>query len=118
MHKYSFFMFLAAALAACQGGGTKGHGLKGKWNNIISIGGKPSEFIAHFRPDGTYDGILDGKVLVSGGSYRESGDTVFFTDAVCNSAYAGTYLVYYYEDSVKFRMVEDSCTLRRNGTDG
>ena len=115
------FLFLICLISGCgnpsrQSTATKG--IRGKWNNILVADGKTSEFVAYFRSDGTYDGILDGKVLVSGGSYKESGDTLTFSDAICNAAYIGTYRVKYEGDSVHFSLISDTCTLRRNGTDG
>lgn len=116
------FLLLISSLFSCNSAThpavSTQKGIQGKWNNITDYNGKPSEFIAYFRPDGTYDGILDGKVLVSGGSYKESGDTLSFSDAVCNAAYTGKYTVKYEGDSVHFKLISDTCTLRRNGTDG
>ncbi|MBS1663794.1 MAG: hypothetical protein JST68_22305 [Bacteroidetes bacterium] len=94
------------------------HHLLGKWNNVLRRQGVTYEFVASFKPDGSYDGVLNGKVLVSGGTYEEHGDTVNFHDPVCNISYTGQYLLKYVNDSVYFRLLSDSCTLRREGTDG
>lgn len=114
---------MLALVAACLGcgEGKKGpdeKGIKGKWSNITQQGGQTYAFIANFRKDGSYDGIMNGKVLVSGGSYQEKGDTIIFKDPVCNAAYEGKYRVHYTGDSVHFQLIEDSCTIRRQGTDG
>ncbi len=66
---------------------------------------------------GTYDGILNGKVLVSGGSYEQKGDTILLRDPVCNIGYTGVYHLHFKEDSVLFTVITDSCTIRRQGTD-
>ena len=121
MRKLVLLSILTSVFSGC--GTQAGHtitikSIQGKWNNIALYKGKTSEFVAYFRPDGTYDGILDGKVLVSGGSYKESGDTLTFNDAICNIAYTATYRVIYEGDSVHFHVISDTCTLRRNGTDG
>ena len=122
MRKLLFFSFLTYAFSGCgtqaSQSTTPTKGLQGKWNNITVYNGRNSEFLAYFRSDGTYDGILDGKVLVSGGSYKEVGDTVSFSDAICNAAYTGTYKVKYEGDSVHFQLISDTSTVRREGTDG
>src|ERR1700750_623524 len=98
MRKFLFFLPVVGAFFSC--GQPSAHHLKGKWSNIEVHGSKTYEFVAIFREDGTYDGVLNGKVLVSGGHYKEFGDTVSFQDAICNAAYTGTYRVVYKADSV------------------
>lgn len=93
--------------------------IQGKWAYRHSHDDKNyHDFVAYFKKDGTYDGMEDGKVAVTGGRYEQRGDTIIFNDASCNPHPVGIYqLVFYTGDSLLFRTITDSCDARRNGTE-
>ncbi|WP_028297616.1 hypothetical protein [Olivibacter sitiensis] len=90
--------------------------LGSKWSEKGVFNGKPFEFVAFFRTDGSFEGIVDGKPFVSG-SYELLGDTVFFSDPICNVDYKGSYKLLFKRDSLTFSLIADTCTARREGTD-
>jgi hypothetical protein len=120
MKRILFSLSITAVFFSCTSSekGNDKHDIKGKWTSTSTSGGQTYEFIASFKDNGTYDGILNGKVVVSGGNFSVSGDTIAFRDAVCNSAYTGTYRLWFHDDSVRFSLIADTCTVRREGTDG
>ncbi len=115
----SLFLLLCL-ITACGNSTTQSNKLlQGKWVYSHSHEDKVfHNFIAWFKKDGTYDGIEDGKVTVSGGRYEQRGDTVILNDPSCNPHSTGIYqLVFYATDSLLFRTIADSCDARRNGTE-
>ncbi|SOD92207.1 hypothetical protein SAMN06269250_3858 [Spirosoma fluviale] len=67
----------------------------------------------NFRPDGTYDGFVNGKSYLTGRYYVHQ-DTMGVTDGKCNPAYFGIYrLKFSVPDSVRFITILDTCRDRR-----
>jgi|GEM_PF-898656 len=120
--KTSYFRLLVLFfLVACQAADGPADGRKsiqGKWAQRHTHDDKTyHDFIAFFKTDGTYDGIEDGKVVLAGGNYRQHGDTVTLNDASCNPYLVGQYrIIRYAGDSLRFELIYDSCTARREGT--
>ena len=92
------------------------HDIVGKWDAHNTYQGKSYVLEARFKPGGDYDGFGNGKHFVSG-KYRLAGDTIFFKDGLCNMAYEGAYTLTYFEDSIRFNVIEDTCMQRKNGSD-
>lgn len=92
------------------------HNILGEWDSHDTFDGKPFHFQARFKPDGSFDGLGNGKLFVSG-QYRTNGDTIFFKDALCNLDYEASYKLTYYKDSVRFNLITDTCQARIGGTD-
>ncbi|MBP7556552.1 MAG: hypothetical protein KA821_09815, partial [Chitinophagaceae bacterium] len=92
--------------------------IQGKWTQRHSHDDKTyHDFIAFFKADGTYDGIENGKVVVTGGNYRQQGDTLTLNDPSCNPYPVAHYkIIRYAGDSLRFELIADSCTARREGT--
>ena len=88
----------------------------GNWDAHETFEGKAFVLEARFKPGGDYDGFGNGKHFVSG-KYRLAGDTIFFKDGLCNMAYEGAYTLTYFEDSIRFNVIEDTCMQRKNGSD-
>ena len=89
--------------------------LVGHWQTVSPRG---AVLLAVFRPDGSFDGFIDGKAFVSG-KYSVRQDTLRMSDASCNVNYYGTYhLGFSVKDSVRFTVIQDTCTGRRRGSDG
>ncbi len=67
------FLLLLLLITACSSPATSTcKSLEGKWVYNHSHDDKSyHDFIAYFKKDGTYDGIEDGKVTVSGGHYEQ-----------------------------------------------
>lgn len=69
-----------------------------------------------FRPDSSYDLVVNGKVLISGKYYVRQ-DTLVESNGAC--WLAGTYKLHFFaEDSVRLTVIQDSCRGRREGYDG
>jgi hypothetical protein len=88
----------------------------GEWDSHETFDGKPWHFLARFKPDGTFDGLGNGKLIVSG-NYRTNGDTIFFKDALCNLAYEASYRLTYFKDSIRLNLITDTCQPRIAGSD-
>jgi hypothetical protein len=91
----------------------------GRWEFRSIDHGSPFSFLLIFRSNGKYDGFMNKKTTVSG-IYRMQHDTLYIADAICNSAYQGTYKVDYHgkADSLTFHVIRDTCRARREGSDG
>lgn len=111
-------LVLVLALLAC-GKNTREsqQSITGEWDMHSTFDGKPWLFTARFKPDGVIDGIGNGKLVISM-NYRVSGDTIFFTgDPSCVPNSVGVYKLAYFQDSVRFDMVDDTCSIRIANTD-
>jgi hypothetical protein len=92
--------------------------LQGRWENTRMYQGRPMSLIGDFRADGTYSGFINKKVFVTG-NYQVKHDTLFIYDITCNITYAGTYKIHFFgQDSLKFQVILDTCSGRREGTSG
>ncbi len=61
--------------------------------------------------------ITNGKPVISM-NYRVSGDTIYFTgDPSCVLGSVGAYKLTYFQDSVRFDVVDDTCSVRIANTD-
>jgi len=89
--------------------------LIGRWQTSFPDG--KTVMTAHFRADGTYSGAVNGKVFVTG-KYTLAHDTLGMEDGGCGTGYFGTYRLTYFADSLSFAVVQDSCTGRRQGSNG
>lgn len=120
--KTSYFSLLILSLViACQPADRSANGresILGKWAQRHSHDDKTyHDFITFFKADGTYDGIENGKVVLTGGNYRQQGDTLTFDDPSCNPYPTAHYkIIRYAGDSLRFELIADSCTARREGT--
>lgn len=120
--KTSYFKLLMLSLiVACQSADRPADGsesIQGKWVQRHTYDDKTNhDFIAFFKPDGTYDGIENGKVVLAGGNYRQHGDTLTLNDASCDPYPIARYrIIRYAGDSLRFELISDSCDDRREGT--
>jgi len=90
--------------------------LVGRWENKGSFEGKPYTFLAIFRENGQADGFLNGKAFITS-KYSLKGDTMGLVDATCGANYTGYYKCEFFgQDSLKFHVINDSCTVRVQGT--
>lgn len=89
--------------------------LVGRWQKKFPDG---TTATAVFRADSSLDFFLNGKAFGSGRYYVRN-DTFALTYASCNLTYYGTYkLNFFAPDSVRFAVVQDTCSERRKGMDG
>ena len=89
--------------------------LVGKWQQRF-----PGQILlVNFRADGTYDGFVNGKMFVNG-TYSLKQDVFSMNDGLCNLNYSGTYKMSFYSgtDSIRFKVMQDTCRTRRHGSDG
>ncbi|PUZ19692.1 hypothetical protein GA0116948_12315 [Chitinophaga costaii] len=94
------------------------HTLQGRWENVTSTKDGTYRFLAVFRADDTYDGFMNGKAFLTG-KYHFQNDTLTLSDHICQEGYTGTYFVQFVTpDSLVFRLINDTCSIRREGTDG
>lgn len=93
--------------------------LVGKWEYSGTSQGQPFKLLAIFRVNGTFDGFINKKEFVSG-AYHMKHDTMYISDPTCNDKYDGIYKVEFFGtlDSLKFHVIQDTCTGRREGTNG
>ncbi|MBC3785648.1 hypothetical protein [Spirosoma utsteinense] len=83
--------------------------LVGRWQQQIN----GVTLLFNFRPDGTYDGFVNGKSYLTGRYYVHQ-DTIGVTDGKCDPTYFGTYrLQFLVPDSVRFTAILDTCRDRR-----
>lgn len=110
-------ILLVTILLSC-GNKENNSSIQGKWAYNYSHDDKTyHDFIAFFKADGTYDGIEDGKVIVTGGRYKQSNDTMYLNDASCNPHPEGSYkIIMWAKDSMRFDPIIDSCVNRREAT--
>ncbi|MFD1257701.1 hypothetical protein ACFQ3S_12910 [Mucilaginibacter terrae] len=88
----------------------------GKWENVRNFQGAPMTLMADFKANGTLNGFINKKLFGSG-TYKVKHDTMYFYDPTCNINYGGTYKIQYFgKDSLKFHVIQDTCTGRREGT--
>lgn len=119
MKKLLYILSISTLLAVCNTVSDKKpeHSIIGDWKNQSTNGGELFTFLLKFKADGSYDGIGNEKLVVSG-HYRTTGDTIYFRDGICNPDYEGSYLLTYYEDSIRFDLIKDTCRIRIEGGDG
>lgn len=88
-----------------------------EWSHVYKEG--PVTILAVFKANGVYDGFANKKAFVSG-TYKVKNDTLYISDAICNSKYQGTYKLKFFgnRDSVKFDVLQDTCSGRKQGIDG
>jgi len=90
--------------------------LLGKWENVRTYQGVPWTLMADFKANGTFTGFINKKVF-GNGLYKLKHDTMYFYDPTCDIDYGGTYKIQYFgKDSLKFHVIQDTCTGRREGT--
>ena len=111
-------LVLTVALLACRKNTKENHqSITGEWDLHSTFNGKPWLFTARFKPDGVIDGIGNGKLVISM-NYSVSGDTIYFTgDPSCVPNSVGIYKLTYFQDSVSFDIVNDTCSIRIANTD-
>lgn len=120
--KTNYFSLLILSLfISCQPVGRPADGhesIQGKWAQRHSHDDKTyHDFVAFFKADGSYDGIENGKVVLAGGNYRQQGDTLILNDPSCDPYPVAQYrIIRYAGDSLRFELITDSCTARREGT--
>jgi hypothetical protein len=92
------------------------HSLVGHW---ISHDGAPgSKILVDFNSDGTFKVTVDGQTE-NEGNYKFYNDTFSMYDSNCGMQTEGRYKVTFYnEDSLSFKLIEDSCTNRIQEVDG
>jgi len=90
--------------------------LTGRWENTRLYRGTKMSLIGNFKADGSYSGFINQKVFVTG-KYQMKHDTLYIDDSTCGLGYTGTYKVQFFsQDSLKFHVIQDTCTGRREGT--
>lgn len=117
--KHLLTAFAALLLfTACQDSTQKEptHTILGEWDSHETFDGQPWHFLARFKSDGTFDGIGNGKLVVSG-QYRTAGDTIFIKDNGCDMNYEAAYRLTYFKDSIRLNMITDTCQPRIQGSD-
>lgn len=87
--------------------------LTGRWESQPSLKGNVTGVM--FKPDNSFEGYVNKKPFVSG-SYTLEKDTFSFTDNGCEGK-RGVYKIIFFSnsDSLRFEVVVDSCTERKNG---
>jgi hypothetical protein len=90
--------------------------LLGRWQLKFSNG---DVLLANFRPDGSFDGFVNGKAFANG-KYAVKQDVFIISDGQCNLNYFGSYTLRFSSgtDSVHFTVVQDTCRGRRRTIDG
>jgi hypothetical protein len=114
--KKALFSSLAALALFATAFTAPSNPLVGRWQHKLPGG---DTMLANFRPDGTYDVFVNNKTFVSG-KYWVKQDVFALSDGHCNMSYFGTYKLGFYSgtDSIRFTLVQDSCSSRRQGTNG
>lgn len=105
-------------LSSCQNNSEKEpvRNILGEWDSHEVFDGKSFVFLARFKADGTFDGLSNGKLVISG-QYRVNADTIFFKDAICNLDYEASYKLTWFKDSIRFNVINDTCQERIKGSD-
>lgn len=117
MKKIIFFGLLALVLSFAFKLIDEPSPLVGRWENIRIFQGSKISLIGNFKADGNYSGFVNKKVFVTG-KYHMKHDTLYIGDNTCGLNYLGTYKVEFFkQDSLKFHVIQDTCTGRREGTD-
>ena len=89
--------------------------LTGRWETQPSEKGNITGVV--FKADNTIEGYVNKKPFVSGTYSFNPGDSILsFVDNGCNGM-RGIYKVMFYSnsDSLRFNVISDSCTERKNG---
>jgi hypothetical protein len=87
--------------------------LVGRWESQPSAKGNVTGVV--FKADGTLEGYVNKKPFVSG-TYSFKDDVISFTDNGCKGALAVYKTIFFSnEDSLRFEVISDSCTDRRDG---
>lgn len=91
----------------------------GKWEWKRPSPKDPLSIVLTFKANGGYDIIANQKPFVAG-TYKMQHDTMYISAPICNNKYMGTYKVKFMgrRDSIQFKVVADTCRIRRQGTDG
>ena len=93
-----------------------GKSLVGHWR--AKYGNGPTGQIV-FRSNGTAEATFDKETWKVGGPFKVQGNTVSISDSTCGLGYWGKYsATWYSDDSVRFKVIKDSCTGRRMNCDG
>lgn len=118
MNAVIIILVLTVALVACRKNTQEtNRSITGEWDLHSTYNGKPWLFTARFKPDGVIDGIGNGKLVISM-NYKVSGDTIYFSgDPSCVPNSVGVYKLNYFQDSVSFDRVDDTCSVRIANTD-
>jgi len=117
MKYFPVILAITAVIVSCQSSPKQpSHQLPGEWDSHETFEGKPWHFQVRFKSDGSFDGLGNGKLVISG-QYRTNGDTIFFKDAICNLDYEAAYRLTWFSDSIRFNVIADTCQQRINGSD-
>ncbi|SDD55726.1 hypothetical protein SAMN04487996_101311 [Dyadobacter soli] len=110
-------VLLVASFACRKNSGETNPSITGEWDLHSTYNGKPWLFTARFKPDGVIDGIGNGKLVISM-KYKVSGDTIYFSgDPSCVQNSVGIYKLHFFQDSVRFDIIDDTCSVRIANTD-
>jgi hypothetical protein len=92
------------------------HSIVGHW---VSQDGAPgSKILVDFNNDGTFKVTVNDETE-NAGSYKFNNDTFYMYDNNCGIQTAGKYkLIFYTEDSLSFKLIQDSCSERIQEVDG
>lgn len=90
-----------------------GDKLTGRWQTKPSVNGNVTSI--HFKEDKSFEGYINRKPFNTG-SYMLEDNIFSFTDNGCDQK-KGVYKVIFFsnEDSMRFELVSDSCTPRKEG---
>ncbi|HEY4110847.1 hypothetical protein [Puia sp.] len=93
-----------------------GKSLVGRWK--AAYGNKITGEMV-LQSNGHFDATFTGQTWKVGGEYKMDGSTLSITDTSCGYGYWAKYKSQWYsDDSVKFIVIEDSCSGRRANGDG
>jgi hypothetical protein len=92
------------------------HSLVGRW---VSHDGAPdAKILVDFNNDGTFKVTVNGETE-NAGNYKLNNDTFYMYDNHCGIQTAGQYKVTFYtEDSISFKLIQDSCAERIQEVNG
>jgi hypothetical protein len=117
MKKISLLTLLAVVLFSAFVKIENPNPLVGRWENTRKFQGAIVSLIGNFKADGSYSGFINKKVFVTG-KYQMKHDTLYIDDSTCGPGYVGIYKVQFFGlDSLRFHVLQDTCTGRREGTD-
>ena len=107
--KRMFILFMAVCMAAF----VMKDKLVGRWESKPSVKGNVTGVV--FKEDGTLEGYFNRKPFVSG-VYTFENEVISFTDNGCNGSKAVYRIIFFSnDDSIRFQVMSDTCTDRRNG---
>ncbi|MBP7556551.1 MAG: hypothetical protein KA821_09810 [Chitinophagaceae bacterium] len=102
-------------LAACQSAPKPANSIYGRWTTSFKDG---SKVLAVFRPDGTHDYFINGK-LFSSGHFRISNDLLEEADPICHPDYYARYRINFPSaEELQLKVIEDTCKPRIHDLDG